>query len=154
MKLSGKIRKTGFLSLLLSLIGFSTVSCWGPVMYGAPTGTWSVKGKVMDETGKPIPGLQVILAERLDDEAGTMDESNYYPLDTLKTGGDGIYQTEDCGLLNKLQIDVKDIDGEANVGEFADVTLLIGDITYRNGDGNFDFGHAEIIVPDIILKKK
>ena len=76
------------------------------------------------------------------------------PLDTLYTGMDGTYHTEEHGFpLNQLQVDIHDVDGPAEGGEFTDVTLIIKDFEFEGGKGWYS-GHAEINVPDIIVKKK
>ena len=150
-----KAGKTGFFAMLLALVGISATSCWPVCMYGTPSAEWSVKGKVIDEAGEPVPGLQVALGNRVDNEPGVIYDENYYPLDTLKTGPDGTYQIVRNGFpLSQLQVDVKDIDGEANGGEFQDVTLVVKDFQFEDGDGAWYSGHADINVPDIVVKKK
>lgn len=49
---------------------------------------------------------------------------------------------------------MKDIDGEANGGEFADAAVIISDFKFEGGDGAWYDGHADINVPDIVVKKK
>jgi len=143
-----KPRKAGFFALLLSLVGLGTTSCWPVCMYGSPCAEWTVKGKVVDEAGEPIPGLQVALGNRTNSD-------NYYPLDTLHTGAEGVYELISGGNpISHLQIDVKDIDGEEGGGSFRDTTLVISDLQYKDGDGDWYVGHVEIEVPDITLKKK
>ncbi len=149
-------RRTGLFSLLLGLLGAGTSGCITPCMYGSPSADYSVKGKVIDENGKPIPGLQVVLAHRYDNTDAVIYDENYLPIDTLQTGTDGIYRLEtQTGFpISKLQVDVHDIDGEANGGAFNDAALVIRDIDYSGGDKNWYAGYAEINIPDIILKKK
>ncbi len=149
-------KKSGFFTLLLGLLGFSVTSCFiTPDMYGCPTAEWKVKGKVVDETGQGVPGLQVALGNRTDNETGVIYDQNYWPLDTLQTGPDGIYEVQSGGFpFSKLQIDVKDIDGEANGGEFQDASLVVTDFKFKGGDGSWYSGVADINVPDIIIKKK
>ena len=147
-------RKTGLFATLLALVGIGATSCWPVCMYGTPSANWTVKGKVIDETGNPVPGLQVVLGNRFDNEPGVIYDQNYWPLDTLQTGPDGIYQIRSGGFpLSKLQIDVKDIDGPDNGGEFGDASIVVSDFTYKGGDGWYE-GSAGINVPDIIVKKK
>ena len=147
--------RSGLFTLLLALVGIGTTGCWQICMYGTPSAEWAVKGKVIDESGKPVPGLQVALGNRMDNEPGVIYDQNYWPLDTLKTGPDGVYQVVSSGFpLSKLQVDVTDIDGEANGGEFNDVTLVISDFTFEDGKGAWYAGRADINVPDIVVKKK
>lgn len=146
--------KTGFISMLLAVFGLSASSCI-PCMYGSPTADWTVKGKVIDEQGKGVPGLQVILGNRYEDSAEVIYDQNYWPLDTLTTGTDGMYGVDRGGFpINRLQVDIHDIDGEENGGEYADVTLIIKDFEFKDGDRSWYEGHAEINVPDIVVKKK
>lgn len=146
-------RRTSFFATLLALVGLGTPGCFVE-MYGSPYATWSVKGKVTDNEGKPIPGLQVVLGNRYENSADVIYDENYRPLDTLETGQDGTYQLESNGFpINLLQVDVHDIDGPENGGEFEDASLVIRDINYEGGKG-WNSGHADIKVPDIRLKKK
>ena len=150
-----RTKKSGFFAMLLALVGIGTTSCWPVCMYGTPSAEWSVKGKVIDDAGRPVPGLQVALGNRVDNEPGVIYDQNYWPLDTLTTGPDGVYQVNSSGFpLSKLQVDVKDIDGEANGGEFADAAVIISDFKFEGGDGAWYDGHADINVPDIVVKKK
>jgi len=147
--------KTGLLATLLALVGLGATSCWQICMYGSPTAEWKVKGKVVDEAGNPVPGLQVALGNRVDNEPGVIYDKNYWPLDTLQTGPDGVYEVHSGGFpLSKLQVDVKDIDGEANGGEFQDASLVVTDFQFKDGDGSWYEGVADINVPDITVKKK
>lgn len=140
--------------MLLALLGLSATGCIIPCMYGTPHADWTVKGKVVDENGAGVSGLQVILGNRYENTAQVIYDENYWPLDTLTTGSDGTYNVEQNGFpINQLQVDIKDIDGEAGGGEFADVTLIVKDFQFEDGKGWYS-GHAEINVPDIIVKKK
>ena len=145
-------RHTGFLSILLTFFGLGATSC--VVMYGSPTADWSVKGKVVDETGKCIPDLQVVLTNHFPNTSEVIYDQNDWPMDTLRTGTDGSYGVEGRGFpLSQLKVEVQDVDGEANGGTFADVTLVIKNFEYKDGKGWYE-GHAEITVPDIVAKKQ
>lgn len=140
--------------MLLALLGVSATSCIFPCEYGTPSADWTVKGKVVDEAGKPVAGLQVVLGNQYENSEQVIYDQNYWPLDTLQTGTDGIYMADQRGFpLNYLRIDVQDIDGEAGGGEFADASLIVRDFEYKDGKGWYE-GHAEINVPDIIVHKK
>ena len=149
-----KARKTGLFAILLSLVGLGSVGCYGPLMYGTPSADFSVKGKVTDENGLPIPDLQVILGRRYYSNSVIYDHT-YFPIDTVKTGSDGIYRmnAEREFPPENLQVDVNDIDGDAGGGAFESASLVVKKIEYDGGKGWYE-GHAEIKVPDIILKKK
>lgn len=144
--------KVGFIALLCSLIGLGTTGCY-PCMYGSLTADFSAKGRVIDEDGQPIQGLQVTLGHRWHGE--NYDGTSYKPIDSLKTGPNGEYEVffaSTIPILN-LQVDVNDIDGEANGGNFESATVLVKDIQYENGKGWYE-GEAAVEVPDIKLKKK
>lgn len=151
-----RLRKSSFFSMLLALLGVGASSCifLTPCMYGSPSADWSVKGRVLDENGKRVPGLQVILGSRYENSENVIYDQNYFPLDTLYTGMDGSYHMEGHGFpLNQLQVDIHDVDGPSEGGEFTDVTLIIKDFEFEGGKGWYS-GHAEINIPDIIVKKK
>ena len=149
-----KPKKNGIFSMLLALLGVSATSCIVPCMYGTPNADWTVKGKVVDEAGKPVAGLQVVLGNQYENSEQVVYDQNYWPLDTLQTGSDGVYTVDQNGFpLNYLRIDVHDIDGEAGGGEFADASLIVRDFKFEDGKGWYE-GHANINVPDIIVHKK
>ena len=52
---------------LLSLLGFSLAACdkIGADEYGCPYADYEIKGKVVDENGKAINGIQVIIPDPL-----------------------------------------------------------------------------------------
>ena len=147
-------RRTGFISIFLTLLGLSTSGCLMPLMYGSPYADWSVKGKVVDEDNKPISGLQVVLANYFENTNEVIYDQNRWPLDTLQTAGDGTYYLESNGVpIHQLEVHVQDIDGELRGGEFEDAQLIVKQIEYKDGKDWYS-GHADIRVPDIILKKK
>lgn len=151
-------RRTGLFAILMGLLGIGTSSCeiWPPFvsMYGTPSADWSVSGKVTDEAGNPIQGLQVVLSNRTDNTEGVIYDQNLWPLDTLSTSAQGTYFIEHNGFpISKLQVDVNDIDGEANGGEFESASVVVSDLKYKGGKGWYE-GHVDIEVPDIKLRKK
>ena len=153
----------GFFALLLALLGIGGCSeinneddpFQAMSMYGTPSAQFSVKGKVTDEKGKAIQGLQVILGERLYDSSSVIWDKHYYPIDTLTTDSNGVYQFESGKVfpIENLQVDVNDIDGPAGGGEFNSATTVVKNITYKGGS-NWYCGKADIKVPDFKLKKK
>ncbi len=152
MKRHNNCHRVGFIALLCSLVGLGTTGCY-PCMYGSPTADFSAKGRVIDEKGQPIQGLQVILGNRWHGE--NYNGTSYKPIDSLQTGPNGEYEVFFASTIpiTNLQIDVNDIDGEANGGTFESATVLVKDIQYEDGKGWYE-GSAEILVPDITLKKK
>jgi len=104
------------------------------VMYGVPTMNFVVKGKVINEQGKPVKGLQVILLNRnADITPEEMHEDNEYireyiqrASDTTDAEGNYMVRTSDTPA-EKQQMIVRDIDGEKN-GKYKSLLL---DIDYR-----------------------
>ena len=158
-----KPRRLGFFTLLLALLGIS--SC-GEInneddpfnqllMYGTPSAQYSVKGKVTDEKGEAIQGLQVILGKRYYDDSSVIWDQHYFPIDTLTTDSNGVYQYDSGTVfpIENLQIDVNDIDGTAGGGEFNSATTVVKNIEYKGGSSWY-LGKADIKVPTFKLKKK
>ena len=91
------------------------------VMYGVPTMNFVVKGKVVNEQGKPVPGMQVILLNRnVDITPDNMHEDNAYvqhylqrSSDTTDADGKYLVKTTDTPAEKELMI-VRDIDGNEN----------------------------------------
>ena len=151
--LFNKPRQTGILPILLALFGLVASSCMR-IMYGSPYADWSVKGKVVDENHNPVGGLQVALGNRFQNSPSVIYDVNYEPLDTLQTATDGTYELRRSSFpIQQLEIHVQDIDGEKNGGEFEEAGLLVKKIEYTGAKGWYE-GHADIEVPDIIVKKK
>ena len=69
---------------LLSLLGFSLAACdkIGADEYGCPYADYEIKGKVVDENGKAINGIQVIIPDPFGNE-------EYTHRDTLITNSAG-----------------------------------------------------------------
>ena len=98
-------------------------------MYGSPSVGYRVMGTVTDEEGKPLKDIQVIMdnpriVTYLDEEG-----QNIRPIDTInmKILPDTVYTDEKgqfSGLntiavsLSKLTVEFRDVDGEANGGDF------------------------------------
>lgn len=155
-----KPRKYGFFAMLLALLGIGGCQDLPEeeemrLMYGTPTAQFSVKGKVTDEKGNAIQGLQVILGNRFYDNSSVTYDHHYFPVDTLTTDSDGVYQFESSRIspIENLQVDVNDIDGAAGGGEFNSATTVVRNIEYKDGNGWYR-GKADIKVSDIKLKKK
>ena len=119
---------------LLCLIGFgSSVAC-SPGMvadeYGSPYASFEVKGKVTDQHGEPIPGIQV-----------TCDAMYIQP---VYTESDGSYALHGDGFpREKIQVSFEDVDGEENGGLFAARSVSVETVHIKEGDGNWDFGVYE-----------
>lgn len=102
----------------LSILGFTlpVVGCV-PVMYGSPSTTYEVKGKVLDNEGNPINGIKIALQDDATDP-------NPYEIAESQSLENGDYTIRNTTFpTNKLYLSVEDIDGEANGGEFEEQTI-------------------------------
>jgi putative lipoprotein (rSAM/lipoprotein system) len=94
-----------FDKIILLLLGVSGIfySC---AKYGMPVDEFKIQGTITNSSNQPIKGIRIIS----DNEYGWRG-------DTLYTNADGKYVSNwDYGSRARLQVD--DIDGEANDGEF------------------------------------
>lgn len=102
----------------LSIIGFTlpVVGCV-PVMYGSPSATYEVKGKVLDNEGNPINGIKIVLQDDATDP-------NPYEIAESQSLENGDYTIRNTTFpTNKLYLSVEDVDGTANGGEFEEQTI-------------------------------
>ena len=98
--------------------------------YGSPYASFEVKGKVTDQHGEPIPGIQV-----------TCDAMYIQP---VYTESDGSYALHGDGFpREKIQVSFEDVDGEENGGLFAARSVSAETHQVQDGDGNWDFGVYE-----------
>ena len=155
-----KARALGFFSMLLALLG---VGCEKieeigivEVMYGSPSAHFSVKGKVTDESGKPIQNIEVYLYGVTNYEGQDYAVPN--PGQPVMTDSKGTYLIERSDRpYSAIQVNVKDIDGAANGGEFASDSLRNCSYTFikdKNDKSAWFVGNADIQMPDIKLKKQ
>jgi putative lipoprotein (rSAM/lipoprotein system) len=123
---------------------------------GIPYAHYSVKGIVTDENGNPIKDLEVRFFG-----VETYEEQSYVCPNTIKpvnTDEQGTYFIETNERIYKIiQVNVNDIDGAANGGEFASDSLrnstfaLLKDKDHKKP---WLIGNADISMPDIKLKKR
>ena len=152
-----KARALGFFSILLAFLG---VGCEElgiiKVMYGSPSAHFSVKGKVTDESGNPIQNIEVNLYGVASYEGQDYAVPNQGQ--SVKTDTKGTYLIEmNDRPYSAIQVNVKDIDGAANGGEFASDSLRNSSYTFikdKNDKSEWSVGKADITMPDIKLKKK
>ena len=152
-----KTRALGFFSILLAFMG---VGCEEigiiELMYGSPTAHFSVKGKVTDESGNPIQNIEVNLYGVSSYEGQDYAVPNQ--VQPVKTDTKGTYLIEmNDSPYTTIQVNVKDIDGAANGGEFASDSLRNSTYTFlkdKNDKNEWSVGNADITMPDIKLKKQ
>ena len=143
------------LSGALALLGFTGCSDINdaPDLYGTPSVDYRVLGTVTDEEGKPLEGIQVVMDNpwivSYLDEGGKeilpkVDTTNMKILpDTLYTDKKGQFSglKTMAGSLNKLTVEFRDIDGEANGGEFKSERFTKDKFDkkqLKKGDGFYD----------------
>ena len=135
------------LSGALALLGFAGCSdindapdLYGPPsLYGTPTMGYRVLGTVTDGEGEPLKDIQVIIenpgiSAYYDDEGKlTAPERDTVSMkvipDTVYTDEKGRFSGPNviAASLNDLSVELRDIDGEANGGEFDSQKLTEND---------------------------
>jgi putative lipoprotein (rSAM/lipoprotein system) len=96
---------------LLALLGFAGItSCIPRVEYGSPHANFTIKGKVTNEQGAAIPGIQVEVVKYKTD--------TYQAVDTVYTQSNGDFEWNSSYIAgtNDTTFDIisTDIDGEKN----------------------------------------
>ena len=131
-----------------------------PVMYGVPTVNYIVKGRVVDQGGKPVKGAQVILLNNtIDAEPGNMPDNEYVrdyvrrASDTTDANGQFNCRTTDMPE-QPMRVLVRDIDGNAG-GTFGDQMLEVPfkGVEMQGERKGFNLGTAEKEVTVKIKKK-
>ena len=159
MRFRKYIRRTKFWGLLFALLGVT--SACDPIeeiiglhscMYGTPTAKFSIKGTVTDEAGEPLNGIKVTVSGVNTDSSLQED----YPMaDTLTTDTKGTYILDTRHMpWRKLKIRAFDTDGELNGGQFAPDSATVSNIQFKDGDGSWYFGEADVDVPAIKMKRE
>ena len=107
------------------------------LMYGVPTMDFVVKGRVINEQGKPVKGMQVILVnQKVDIAPDHMDEDNPYVQDYIQHASDttdeqGVFECHVKDVPMDVQrVIVRDIDGKKN-GSYQDQMV---DIEFTDAD--------------------
>ena len=108
------------LSYALALLGFAgcTNNEEEPALYGTPTMDFQVLGTVTDEAGKPLEGIQVIVSPT---------NSTWFKPDVTSTNKNGQFTSSKLEAISsqEVTVSIKDIDGEANGGEFKEQELTL-----------------------------
>lgn len=131
------------------------------VMYGVPTMNFVVKGKVTDEQGKPVKGIQVTLINQtIDVTPEYLQADNPYVQDYFRrvadtTDAQGRFTSAASDVPVEAQrILVRDIDGSAN-GQYQDQMLDVefADAKQSRAGQGWDRGE-KVKEVDIVLNKK
>ncbi len=103
---------------LLTLLGFSGItSCDTKEEYGSPHATYSIKGAVTDEAGKPIKNIGI---------KGRFDLEKEYDLISTKTNTEGKFDiTYSEFPNNEFYVIAEDIDGVENGLFKSDTTHVV-----------------------------
>ena len=106
------------LASVISLLGFSACSNGGGMMlmYGTPTFDYQADGRVIDEEGKPIEGIQVKVT--LSDEWSSKIDGTQVDGGVIYSGKDGSFMTKKFANIKIYSLTATDVDGEKNGGEF------------------------------------
>lgn len=134
----------------LSILGFTlpVVGCV-PVMYGSPSATYEVKGKVLDNEGNPINGIKIVLQDDATDP-------NPYEIAESQSLENGDYTIRNTTLpRSKLYLSVEDIDGAANGGEFEEQTIEL-DFSKVEAKGDKDawYEGTKSLEKQIVMQEK
>ena len=128
------------LSGALALLGFAGCSniTDAPDLYGTPSVDYKVLGTVTDEQGKPLKDIQVIVKNPngwsyYDDNTSRESLPPQVIPDTLYTDKDGKFTSNNVHAISvsKFTVEIQDIDGEANGGEFLQKQLTKNDFNEK-----------------------
>lgn len=143
-----------FDKLVMVLLGFFPFlsACDEPrTLYGSPSATYVVKGKVTDgTTHAPLKNIRVMLHEN--------DDIPYYHMDTVYTNELGAYNLtfERYAQANlKIYLKAEDVDGEANGGLYQDKvdSVVVTDSDWDKSDaGDWHIGTATVVKDFNLLK--
>ena len=129
-----------FLSGALALLGFAGCSNINdaPDLYGTPSVDYKVIGTVTNEQGKPLKDIQVIVKNPngwsyYDDNTSRESLPPQVIPDTLYTDKDGKFTSNNVHAISvsKFTVEIQDIDGEANGGEFLQKQLTKNDFNEK-----------------------
>ena len=129
-----------FLSGALALLGFAGCSNINdaPDLYGTPSVDYKIIGTVTDEQGKPLKDIQVIVKNPngwsyYDDNTSRESLPPQVIPDTLYTDKDGKFTSNNVHAISvsKFTVEIQDIDGEANGGEFLQKQLTKNDFNEK-----------------------
>lgn len=142
MKLISKLSAIG-----LALLGFGCSSSDEPeelvCMYGAPTGSFRIKGKVTSEDGKAVPGATIRVTP-------SDVPSGLWSYGEVVTGSDGEYEIKESSV-NPIDMKVVCLPD----GGSLEADSIVTEMKYKGEDKDniWYVGHADATV-DFKLKKK
>ena len=159
MKHLNNRKPLGFFAMLAALLGI-TSGCKGGgddiiCMYGVPTVSYELKGKVTDEAGKPVEGIEVSF-ERVSPSDSTLAGYAFGPVATTDSGGQWkvSFQDDPAAILKVLY---QDVDGPENGGPFAPDSAIVRNIepVKDTTDSNpFNLGEVKMEIAAVKMKKE
>ena len=122
-------------------------------MYGVPATSYVIEGTVTDEAGTPVNGISVTVNEYSEYGGGT-----YWTVDSAGTAADGKFAVRDymADMPNSKRVIVfKDVDNEANGGEFLPDTLMLKDLELtKTAEGQSEYDLGKYALPSNVKLKK
>ena len=162
MRTDKKKRNLGFFAMLLALLGISGCQSLDDgfdgmrLMYGTPTAHYTVKGKVTNDQGQPIPDINVTFYGIYYGSPNTPAGVDPFGIN-LKTDKNGNYLLDSQHMpYPQIRVQFDDTDGPANGGEFESGNTLV-DIKFEKNkkDKNpWNSGEAKVNVATFKMKKK
>lgn len=156
------------LSSLLTMLGFSACNGFSNEpqleMYGTPTATFSIKGKVVNTAGHALSGVQVVIPYNEIYPADTMSLVPDKPVsmrDTVYSNEKGVFEETFYDMPKdtiRYELRFNDINPQPGVPpcepDTLKVTFLYGDLKKDKHAGTWDRGHAEKEITVILKEKK
>ena len=136
------------LSSFLVVLGFTACDdgTGGECMYGCPTATFSIKGKVENAVGHALVGVQVITRERGD---------------TVYTNHGGYFEREFYAVSTdtvRYELEFYDVNPQFGIPpcepDTLKVTFLRTELNRDENAGIWDEGHAEKEITVVLKEKK
>lgn len=159
------------LSSLLAVLGFSSCDNTSDdeitYMYGTPTSTFSIKGKVQNEVGQALSGVRVVIPKC---EFYQVATENFIPdqaiitaeiRDTLYTDGEGHFERVFYDFPSdtvRYEMQFYDITPRPGIPPYEPDTLKVtfsrGDLKTSKDDGEWYRGLAEKEITVVLKEKK
>ncbi|WP_018338380.1 radical SAM-associated putative lipoprotein [Butyricimonas synergistica] len=157
------------LSSFLVVLGFTACDddTGGECMYGSPTTTFSIKGKVQNEVGQALSGVRVVIPKCEFYQVATENFIPDQPImtveirDTLYTDREGHFERVFYDFpadTVRYEMQFYDITPQPGIPPYEPdtlkVTFLRGDLKTSKDDGEWYRGHAEKEITVVLKEKK
>ena len=149
----------GFFALLAAVLGIAGCKGAGDdvlCMYGVPTMSYELKGKVTDVAGKPVEGIEVTF-ERIYGADSTAVHAPLGP--AVSTDAEGLWSASfHDDPTSVLKVTFRDVDGQEQGGLFAGTASVLQDLEPvkdpKDNKNPFDYGTVKLELPVVKLEKK